>query len=74
MRVIEQFSTKNDCYQNNLKQADSRYVRFQTRGPQGLMLHSVGTPQPDAAVFARRWNAPGLEVAVHAVLGPDGSV
>ncbi len=74
MRVIEQFSTKNDCYQNNLKQADSRYVRFQTRGPQGLMLHSVGTPQPDPAVFARRWNAPGLEVAVHAVLGPDGSV
>ena len=74
MRIIEAFSVKNDCYQYNLAKADSRYTRFQERGPQGLMLHSVGTPQPDAAVFADRWNAPDLEVAVHAVLQPDGTV
>ena len=74
MRIIEAFSAKNDCYQYNLAKADSRYTRFQERGPKGLMLHSVGAPQPDAAVFARRWNAPNLEVAVHAVLQPDGTV
>ncbi len=74
MHIIEQFSTKNDCYQNNLKKIDSRYVRFQAQGPRGLMLHSVGTPQPDAAVFARRWNASGLEVAVHAAVQADGTV
>ena len=38
------------------------------------MLHSVGTPQPDASVFAGRWNRAGTEVAVHAVLQADGTV
>ncbi len=74
MRLIERFTTKNDCYQRNLAVADSRYARFQSRGPLGLMLHSVGTPQPDAAVFADRWNKAGLEAAVHAVLQADGTV
>ena len=74
MKIVSRFSAKNDCYQNNLTKADSRYTRFQERGPQGLMLHSVGTPQPDAAVFAERWNRSGIEVAVHAVLQPDGTV
>ena len=74
MKLIEQFSTKNDCYRNNLSKIDSRYTTFQTRGPIGLMLHSVGTPQPSAKVFADRWNTAGLEVAVHAVLQADGTV
>ncbi len=74
MELIERFSTKNDCYQNNLTKADSRYTQFQSRGPQGLMLHSVGTPQPSAAVFADSWNTAGKEVAVHAVLQADGLV
>ncbi len=74
MELIERFSTKNDCYQNNLKKLDSRYTQFQSRGPQGLMLHSVGTPQPSAAVFADSWNTAGKEVAVHAVLQADGIV
>ncbi len=74
MELIERFSTKNDCYQNNLKKIDSRYTQFQSRGPQGLMLHSVGTPQPSAAVFANTWNTAGKEIAVHAVLQADGIV
>ncbi len=74
MRLIERFTTKNDCYQRNLAVADSRYARFQSQGPRGLMLHSVGTPQPDAKVFTDRWNKSGLEVAVHAVLQADGTV
>ena len=74
MRLIERLSVNNDCYQRNLAVADSRYAQFQARGPQGLMLHSVGTPQPDAGVFAERWNRSGIEVAVHAVVQPDGTV
>ena len=74
MKIIELFSTQNDCYRANVARQDSRYVQFQTRGPQGGMLHSVGVGQPSALVFARSWNAPGLAVAVHAVGQADGTV
>lgn len=74
MNVIERFITKNDCYRNNVNKVDSRYTTFQTRGPVGLMLHSVGTPQSRAKVFADGWDVPGKDVAVHAVLQADGTV
>lgn len=74
MELIEAFSTGNDCYRRNLAKEDSRYTLFQSRGPTGLMLHSVGCAQPEAKVFAEGWNKPGLEVAVHAVIGADGRV
>ena len=64
----------NPCYKNNVNKVDSRYTVFQARGPQGLMLHSVGCSQPNAKVFADRWNRSGIEVAVHAVLQADGTV
>lgn len=74
MKVIGYYSTKNPCYQNNVNRADSRYTAFQSRGPGGLMLHSVGTPQPKAEVFARQWNQSGATVAVHGVVQADGTV
>ena len=74
MQIKEWMSVNNDCYKKNVAKADSRYTTFQKRGPLGLMLHSVGTPQPDAAVFARGWNVSGKEVAVHGVLQADGLV
>lgn len=74
MNLIERFITKNDCYRSNVNKADSRYTTFQTRGPIGLMLHSVGTPQSRAKVFADGWDAAGKDVAVHAVLQADGIV
>ena len=74
MQLIKYYSTNNPCYQNNVKKSDSRYATFQSRGPQGLMLHSVGCNQPSAKVFADRWNRSGIEVAVHAVLQADGTV
>ena len=40
--IVEAFTAKNKCYQAG---APLR--------PQGLMLHSIGTPQPSAAVLAR---------------------
>ena len=74
MNIISRFITRNDCYRNNVNKVDSRYTTFQSRGPIGLMLHSVGTPQPNAEVFANGWNVPGKDVAVHAVLQADGTV
>ncbi len=74
MQLIEYYSVNNPCYKNNVNKLDSRYTTFQNRGPQGLMLHSVGCSQPSAKVFADRWNRTGIEVAVHAVLQADGTV
>ena len=74
MQIIPYYSVNNPCYQNNVSKADSRYTTFQTRGPKGLMLHSVGHNQPSAKVFADRWNRSGIEIAVHAVLQADGTV
>lgn len=74
MHIEERFSVNNDCYKANERRQDSRYTRFQDNGPKGLMLHSVGCPQSSAAVFARLWNKPNLQVAVHAVLQADGLV
>lgn len=45
MEIIEAFAAKNKCYQigTPLK-------------PRGIMLHSIGYPQPNAAVMARYYN------------------
>lgn len=74
MKLIERFIKKSDCYRNNAAKADGRYTTFQARGPVGLMLHSVGTPQSRAQVFADGWDAPGKDVAAHGVLQADGTV
>ena len=74
MKLIKYYSVNNACYKNNVNKADSRYTAFQRRGPEGLMLHSVGCSQPSAKVFADQWNSSGVEVAVHAVLQADGTV
>lgn len=64
MKIIESFITKNECY----KIAEPMTVK-------GLMLHSIGCPQPRADVFARGWNDPKKEVAVHAFIdGNTGEV
>lgn len=56
MKLVQSFLTKNPCYVNNVNKADSRYTTFQTRGPLGAMLHSVGCAQPSAQVFINSWN------------------
>ena len=66
MEIIEAFAAKNKCYQ----------VGALLR-PQGLMLHSIGTPQPSAAVLARYFDQyqPGEQsVCVHAFAQADGTV
>ena len=61
MQIIPAFVTQNPLYQ--------QYTRIQVRK---LVLHSVGCPQPSAAVFARQWQT--ARYFAHAVLQADGTV
>lgn len=66
MQIIQAFAVKNKCYQAATPLT-----------PRGIMLHSVGTPQPSAAVFARSFNQyqpGGASVCVHAFAQADGTV
>lgn len=66
MQIIPAFVTQNKCYQAGAPLT-----------PHGIMLHSVGTPQPSAAVFARSFNQyqpGGVSVCVHAFAQADGTV
>ena len=69
MKVIESYLTRNPCYKANVNKQDSRYTTFQSRGPVGLMLHSVGCNQPSAQVFVNGWNKESYDKAcVHAFI------
>ena len=66
MEIIEAFAAKNKCYQ-----AGAALV------PRGIMLHSIGTPQPSAAALARyfdQYQPGGQSVCVHAFAQADGTV
>ena len=66
MQIIQRFITNNDNYRT-----DRQII------PRGIMLHSVGVPQPDPEIFASIFNTPrpnGRQVGVHAFLGADGRV
>lgn len=66
MQIIEAFTTKNKCYQVAAPLT-----------PQGIMLHSIGVPQPNAAVMAQNFNQyrpNGQSVCVHAFVQRDGMV
>lgn len=66
MNIIEAYATQNKCYQigTPLK-------------PLGIMLHSIGCPQPNASVMAQNYNQyrpNGQSVCVHAFVQRDGTV
>lgn len=63
MNIKESFVTKNPCY-----------TCGKTITVKGLMLHSVGCPQPKASVFFGNWNKSDANVCVHAVVQEDGTV
>lgn len=66
MEIIEAFAVKNKCYQAGAP-----------LHPRGLMLHSIGTPQPSAAALARyfdQYQPGGQSVCVHAFAQADGTV
>ena len=63
--IVEAFTTKNKCYQIGAPLT-----------PRGLMLHSIGCPQPNAAVMARYYNQyqpGGQSVCVHGFIQRDGT-
>lgn len=65
INIIESLVTNNKCYQA----AIPLY-------PQGIMLHSIGVPQPNAAVMARNYNQyqpGGQSVCVHGFIQRDGT-
>ena len=66
INILEAIVTANKCYQigTPLK-------------PRGIMLHSIGCPQPNAAVMAQSYNVyrpNGQSVCVHAFVQADGTV
>lgn len=65
INIVEAIATANKCYQA----AIPLY-------PQGLMLHSIGCPQPNAAVMAHRYDTyqpGGQSVCVHGFIQRDGT-
>lgn len=66
MDIVDAIVTSNKCYQAAISLV-----------PRGLMLHSIGTPQPSAAVLARyfdQYQPGGQSVCVHAFAQADGTV
>lgn len=65
MEMVECILTDNPCFRRGRKIT-----------VKGLMLHSVGCPQPSAEVFVRKWNRPEASRAcVHAFIdGNTGKV
>ena len=59
--MITRYLTKNPCYRQG------RTIRVK-----GLMLHSVGVPQPDPMTFINAWDSPKYDRAcVHGFIGKD---
>lgn len=65
MNLVESIMTRNPCY-----------IAGKKITVKGLMLHSVGCPQPRAQAFITSWNSPSYDRAcVHGFIdGNDGTV
>lgn len=65
MNLVQSFLTKNPCYTSGRKIT-----------VKGLMLHSVGCPQPSAQVFIKNWNNASFKSAcVHGFIDAnDGTI
>lgn len=64
MKITKEILTKNPCYKAG-----------KTIKVKGLMLHSVGCPQPSAMAFIKSWNTSTAKVCVHGFIdGNTGGV
>lgn len=65
MEIVQSILTQNPCFKRG------RHITVR-----GLMLHSVGCPQPDAETFVKKWNNPeSSRACVHAFIdGNTGKV
>ena len=63
MNLVQNYLTQSGCYKTGKKIT-----------VKGLMIHSVGCPQPKADVFMKNWNRADANACVHAIIEPDGDV
>ena len=63
MNLIQNYLTESGCYKAG------KHITVK-----GLMIHSVGCPQPKADVFMKNWNRADANACVHAIVEPDGDV
>lgn len=64
MKITKSILTNNPCYKAG-----------KTIKVKGIMLHSVGCPQPSAMAFVKSWNTSSAKVCVHAFIdGNTGDV
>ncbi len=63
MNLIQNYLTESGCYKTG-----------RTISVKGLMIHSVGCPQPKASAFMKNWNRVDANACVHAIIEPDGDV
>ena len=63
MNLKQNYLTESACYKAG------KHITVQ-----GLMIHSVGCPQPKADVFMKNWNRADANACVHAIVEPDGDV
>ncbi len=63
MNLKQNYLTESGCYKAG------KHITVQ-----GLMIHSVGCPQPKASAFMNNWNKPDASACVHAIIEPGGDV
>lgn len=63
MKLIQRILTESGCYRAGKKIA-----------VKGLMIHSVGCPQPKASAFINNWDKADAGACVHAIIEPGGDV
>lgn len=63
MKLVQSILTKNPCYTAGKKIT-----------VKGLMLHSVGCPQPSAAVFIKNWNTESYDRPASTALSTETTV
>ena len=61
IQITQSYLTNSPCYKTK------RNIKVL-----GLMLHSVGCPQPNAQVFIKNWNTSSCKVGVHAFADTTG--
>lgn len=60
IELIKNYLTNSRCY--------TQYVKL---NPQGIMLHSVGCPQPNPDVFAKNWNNKTSNACTTGIIGTN---
>lgn len=63
MRIVKKYCKKSACYKAG-----------KTIKVKGIMIHSVGTPQPKAAKLIKNWNTSRSSALAHGIIEPGGKV